>query len=138
MAHGWFIVKDFDNFINATRAIVFNTFGKDDDQSSDISGLDPIPAHELEEFDRVLSYNESVLIAKEILRKQKHKLSQKERYLVSEEQYSELINALNHRMLGNILNGLVNKGLVETSFDEEANDFVFWVKNDKTENPETD
>ena len=39
-----------------------------------------------------------------------------------------------------ILNGLVNKGLVETAYDSESNDFIFWVKDDnkKEEKPETD
>jgi hypothetical protein len=43
-------------------------------------------------------------------------------------------------MVSNIISGLVQKGLVETAFDEEANDFVFWVKNDQEEKekPETD
>jgi hypothetical protein len=33
-------------------------------------------------------------------------------------------------MISNLLNTLVNKGLVETAFDEKSNDFVFWVKNE--------
>ena len=49
-------------------------------------------------------------------------------------------------MVSNILNQLVQKGLVESAFDTESNDFIFWVKdNDKlfkneteTDLPETD
>jgi hypothetical protein len=42
-------------------------------------------------------------------------------------------------MVSNILNSLVNKGLVETAYDAEANDFIFWVSDEnKKENPETD
>jgi hypothetical protein len=41
-------------------------------------------------------------------------------------------------MVSNIISGLVQKGLVETAFDEEANDFVFWVKKNEEEKPETD
>ena len=33
-------------------------------------------------------------------------------------------------MTANILNNLVSKGYVDTAFDEEENDFVFWVKED--------
>jgi len=47
-------------------------------------------------------------------------------------------------MVSNILQGLVQRGIVETAFDDESNDFVFWVKNneenteEKNEKPETD
>jgi hypothetical protein len=34
-------------------------------------------------------------------------------------------------MTSNLLNGLVNRGLVETAYDDEAEDFVFWVKENK-------
>ena len=32
------------------------------------------------------------------------------------------------RMVSNIIQSLVKKGLVETAFDNEKNDFIFWVK----------
>ena len=43
-------------------------------------------------------------------------------------------------MISNMLNTLVNKGLLETAYDNESNDFIFWVKNNETsqEKPETD
>ena len=45
-------------------------------------------------------------------------------------------------MVSNIVKGLVSRGLVESAFDSEKNDFVFWVRTDyddrKRENPETD
>lgn len=137
----WFIIKDFEAFINATRAMVFNNFGQKQSGAWEDLNLDPVKASDQEELEQILSYSESTLIAKEILKKQKHKSNKnKIRYLVSESNYLELIDALNNRMVGNILNNLVNKGLVETSFDEEANDFIFWVKDEtnKTDNPETD
>ena len=40
-------------------------------------------------------------------------------------------------MISNILSGLVNKGLVDTAYDSQSNDFVFWVKEDDTKKPET-
>lgn len=140
MKEDWFVIKDFDTFINATRAMVFNNFGQKQNGTWEDLNLNPVDDSDIEEFDQVLSYNESALIAKEILRKQFNKINRKkQRYLVSESQYLDLIDALNNRMVGNILNNLVNKGLVETSFDEETNDFVFWVKDDETKNnPETD
>lgn len=134
----WYIIKDYESFIDSTRALVFNSFGKQQEKISDDIELDVDP-DEQEELDRVLSYNEASLIAQEFLKKQTHKKTQKVRYLVSDSSYRLLIDAFNHRMIGNLLNSLVNKGLVESSFDEKANDFIFWVKDDETkENRKTD
>ena len=61
---------------------------------------------------------------------------------MKESDYDDLLIQLNKRMVSNIVRGLVNKGFVESAFDDEKNDFIFWVKdkydefnNDK---PETD
>lgn len=137
----WFIVNDLDGFVNKTRALVFNSFGKTDDQNlSDVS-LDISSESELQEINTILSYAESIIIAKNILRRQTNKKTNLERYLVSTELYCTYIASLNERMIGNILNKLVNKGLIESGFDNESNDFVFWIKeeNEKDNNkPETD
>lgn len=130
----WYIIKDFESFVDSTRALVFNSFGKQKNESLEDAELSVLP-EEQDELDRILSHNEASLIAKDILKKQTHKITKETRYLVSDISYMEFVNALNHRMVGNILNSLVNKGLVESSFDEQANDFVFWIKEEK---PETD
>jgi len=44
--------------------------------------------------------------------------------------FLSIIESLNDRMVSNLLNSLVNRGLVETAYDAEENDFVFWVKDD--------
>jgi hypothetical protein len=43
-------------------------------------------------------------------------------------------------MISNILSKLVSEGLLDSAFDTEKNDFIFWVKenNGKEEKPETD
>jgi hypothetical protein len=45
-------------------------------------------------------------------------------------------------MVSNILNTLVNKGVLDSAFDTDQNDFIFWVKEDennkKDQKPETD
>jgi hypothetical protein len=79
------------------------------------------------ELDLILSFDESEIIVKNYSKKQKNKKTSKIRYLISDELYIEIIEALHSRMISNILNNLVNKGLVETAFDEEKNDFVFWI-----------
>ena len=137
----WYIVSDLDAFIEKTRAIVFNSFGKKTDQKFSEEEIYIVNDKDKEELDKILSYEESLLIAKDLLRKQTHKTNQSTRYLVSDKIYYEFVSCLNERMIGNILNNLVNKGLVEAAFDSEANDFVFWCKdteNEKDQKPETD
>jgi len=43
---------------------------------------------------------------------------------------------MNGRLVSNMLTSLVSKGLIESAYDEQINDFVFWIKDN--ESPETD
>lgn len=127
----WFVVKDLDEFINSTRALVFNNFGKqktEDEIDLLAFNIDP---NDLKEIDKILSFDESKNIVEPLLKKKRKK------YILNESIYLEIITSLNDRMVSNILNGLVNRGLVETAYDAEANDFVFWMS-DHNEKPETD
>jgi hypothetical protein len=134
----WFVIKDLDDFINATRALVFNNFGKSQntDEETDVFAFNIHP-DDITEIDSVLSFDESKIIVDGFLRKQQHKYNNTIRLLINDNIYYEVVSALNDRMVSNILNNLVSKGLVDTAFDSEANDFVFWIKNNE-ELPETD
>lgn len=128
-----FIVKDIEYFVNYSRVLLFNLFGKDknseiDDINKDISDLSE---EEKKELDTILSYDESLVIVKSIAKKQKHNKTKKSRYIITDDLFLQIIEALNDRMTSNLLNGLVNRGLVETAYDDEAEDFVFWVKENK-------
>jgi hypothetical protein len=75
MNEEWFIVKDIDGLINSSRALVFNSFGKDnenDDEDSDTLDYH-ISDKDKEEFDRVLSFEESKTIIMNMLKKQQNK-----------------------------------------------------------------
>lgn len=140
MKEYYLIISDFDEFINASRRLVFKYFGeKQIDESDLFTELNEI---DQEELDSNLSYDESAIIAKGILIKQKHKVSGDTRYLVNDEKYMLILEELNTRLVSNLLNSLVNKGLVESAYDDESNDFVFWIKNDnkdkQKEKPEAD
>jgi hypothetical protein len=54
-------------------------------------------------------------------------------YKIKEDDYDDFLVQLNRRMVSNIVKDLVSKGLVESAFDNEKNDFVFWVKGDEDE-----
>jgi len=142
----WFIIKDLSNFTDKVRNIVYNNFGDWNNQSSDIL-VDVIREEDKEELDKVLSYQESLIIIKSLVKKQTNKKTKKYRYVLDDSTFVKIIENLNSRIVSNILNSLVQKGLVESAFDENANDFIFWIKEETNENkknkknlerPETD
>jgi predicted transcriptional regulator len=137
----WFIISDLEDFTDRARSIVYNNFGQWSDNLNKPVSIDDVVPDELEELNKVLSHQESLLIIKENIKKEKHKITKKIRYVLNDTIFTTIIYKLNNRMVSNILNNLVQKGLVESAFDEESNDFIFWVKNTNEENlekPETD
>ena len=131
MESEWYIIKDIEKFIDTTRILVFNNFaqdGKDDINFSLDTKIDST-----EELDQVLSYNESASIIDGLIKKEINKKSKKIRYLLSDNLFLDIVESLNSRMVSNILSGLVSKGLVETAFDDNANDFIFWIKDENKE-----
>lgn len=145
----WFIVKNLEEFINSSRRLVFQSFGKNITQENKntiddmLDNITNMSTDDELEMNTVLSYDESLAIVNPLLKKQINKKTKENRYLISESLYLDIINALNDRMVSNILNSLVNKGLIETAYDTESNDFVFWCaktldKNDNKEKPEAD
>ncbi len=141
MNNEWFVVKDLEELINSTRALVFNNFGKSADSSDVVDDIlvTTISKKDQEELNNILSYDESLIIVKGLLKTQYNKKSNKTRHIMTEKIFLEIIESLNDRMTSNILNGLVNKGIVETAYDDETNDFVFWIKDEnKKEKRKTD
>jgi hypothetical protein len=134
----WFIIKDLEGFIEATRALVFNSFGQEKDNKDKDNFIISVTDKDKEELNSILSYDESITIAIDFLKKEKNKTTSKIRYLVNDDAYMKIIYALNDRMTSNILNGLVNKGIVETAYDDESNDFIFWIKDNDNQKPKTD
>lgn len=128
----WFIVQDLDGLINSSRILVFNNFGKNKSDTDLLSTT--IDETEQDELDKLLSFEESAVIVKDLLKKQTNKTKKKIRYLLNDAIFLEIISSLNDRMVSNILGGLVKKGLVETAYDSESNDFVFWIKKDESDN----
>lgn len=136
----WFVIPDIFSFTDKARMIVFQNFGDWDSAKTDIDILiDEMADSDREELERVLSYDESLIIIKEHIKKEKNKNTHETRYVLNDKIFMDIINNLNDRMVSNILSGLVQKGLVESAFDSESNDFVFWIKEDvQKEKPETD
>jgi len=135
----WFIVDDVNKFVESTRVLVFNSFGKTNEtELDDLSFLlADLPNNEVDELNSSLSQEECMIISKEFIRQEYNKKTKDSRHIISNKKYMEMIESFNSRMISNMLNHLVNKGLLETAYDVDSNDFVFWIKEEK-ENRETD
>ena len=137
----WFVINDISEFTDKARTIVYNNFGLWDSNDQIDIMIDDVAENEKEDFDKILSHQESLSIIKERAKKQKSKKSKNIRYILNDQIFAAIIEALNDRMISNILNSLVKKGLIESAFDNESNDFIFWIKEDdnkEKEKPETD
>jgi DNA-binding HxlR family transcriptional regulator len=139
-SYEWYIISNLKEFTDKARSIVYKNFGQWSDNTNKPVSIDDVEPDELEEFNRVLSHQESLLIVKQFVKKEKNKKTKKIRYILDDQIFEKIIHDLNNRMVSNILNNLVQKGLVESAFDDKVNDFVFWVKEDEKnlEKPETD
>jgi DNA-binding HxlR family transcriptional regulator len=136
MSEKWYVVPDLEKFTYKARAIVYNNFGVWQNKDNLDIMIDDVIENDKEELDKVLSHKEALLIIKELVKKQKNRKTNQIRYTINDSIFADIIYRLNDRMVSNIVSGLVQKGLIETAFDDEANDFVFWIKEE--EKPETD
>lgn len=133
----WYLVPNVEDFVETVRKLVFNSLGREEEKEDDQDSLLEISSKDQKEFDKVLTQTESMVIAKDLLRKQINKKTQEERYMVTDEIIFQIIESLNDRMVSNILNSLVNKGVIESAYDTESNDFIFWVKDNEEQNNKT-
>ena len=138
----WYVISDLSDFTDKARSIVYNNYGSWDNESDVEDLMDDVSENEQEDFDKMLSHQECLVIVKENLKRERNKKTKKIRYILNDEIFVEIITKLNDRLTSNIMSSLVQKGLVESAFDDEENDFVFWVKNNEDKNeaekPETD
>lgn len=139
----WFLISNFEEFVDHSRSLVFNLFGQVNEIADDslTSSLSTMTKEEMEEMDTTLSHEEASVIIKNHARKQINKKSQEIRYSLTDKILEKIIEDLNGRMISNILNALVNKGVLDSGYDSEKNDFIFWVKedaNNKEQTPKTD
>ena len=139
----WFFINDFDDFVDHSRSLVFKFFGEVNKVADDsmTASLYEMSKQETEEMDQTLTHDESAIIIKNHARKQVNKKTQEVRYCLTDKLLQSIIEDMNNRMISNILNSLVNKGVLDSAYDSDQNDFIFWVKDDdgkQNQKPETD
>jgi Mg/Co/Ni transporter MgtE len=133
-----YIIDNIEEFTNSARKLVFNGFNKSmgDDPDEFTKLITDITPEDLEEMNQILTQQESLIIVKNLAKEQKHKITNESRYLIDEKIFSQIIEEMNGRLVSNMLSSLASKGMIESAYDNDINDFVFWIKDN--ESPETD
>ena len=121
-----FLIEDFNQFVSAARVLVFKIFAESSSQT--ITQLDTVISEvDLKEINQILPLEDCLLITKQHAKTKKNKKTKKVEYYLNNKILFEIIKSFNTRMVSNILNKLSNDGAIESAFDEEKNDFIFWI-----------
>jgi hypothetical protein len=140
----WFFINDFDDFVDHSRSLVFKFFGEVNKVADDsmTESLYKMTKKETEEMNQTLTHDEAAVIIKNYAKQQINRKTKKIRYCLTDKILQLIIEDLNSRMVSNILTKLVSDGVLDSAFDTEKNDFIFWVKEeeeyDQKYKPETD
>jgi len=132
----WLEIVNLDKLVDFSRKVIFYNFDESNDDLNDQDFMDKIEKiehTECEELEKLLPKDEVKAIFSDLTFKKKNKNTKKISLFIKQSDYDELLSQLNQRMVSNIVKGLVSKGVVETAFDSEKNDFVFWIKKDNEE-----
>lgn len=115
-------------FLDASRVWLYTMFGGlNPSESMEIKYVD-LEVEEKQEIDKVLNIKEVINIAQEYI-----KFNERDGiWLITEDRYEQLLIELNARMTSNLLASMVSSGILESAYDSEINDFVFW-RNDTDE-----
>ena len=118
----WYEITDLKLFVESSRVLVYSLFGSVSDDSYKVY-IDELNIEEQEEIDTLLTYSECMDMIKPVLKES----SADNEYKISSDEYLDFVESINLRLISNILKSLVNKGLLETGFDDSINDFIFWI-----------
>ena len=126
-------IQDLDMLVDWSRKLVYCAFGaKEDQQDIEVAMMEAESLEEdkesTEELNQVLPLNESIALIKSYLVKKKRKSNQEIVFFISDDDYHVFLEDLNRRLVSNLIRSLVNKGVLDSAFDDERNDFIFWVK----------
>jgi hypothetical protein len=128
-------IVDLEKFVESTRTLIYHQFGNTEGLPKNIDNLiQRLTEEEVDEMNRCLTQSESLNILQKFVKKQKNKYTKETRVSITDDNYMLYIEELNSRMISNMLAKLASEGLLETAFDEEINDFVFWAKDNNEKN----
>lgn len=119
----WYYVENIEAFLDQIRNVSYDKFLEVNKTVNDefTSKISKSP----EDIDSIISKSEVENITMPLLKKKNGN------YKISDKILQTIIEKLNSRMISNSLNKLVSEGIVESAFDSELNDFVFWIKDNE-------
>lgn len=124
----WLEISNIKKFTNYIRTMVFVGFVEDNPTEDITKCFQELSAKEKKELDDVLGIKECLVIVKSLSKRARNKKTKEIKYLLNNAGLNKIIEEINQRLVSNIIQVLVSKGVLETAFDAEKNDFVFWVK----------
>lgn len=124
----WLEISNLRKFTNYIRTMVFVGFIEDNPDEDITKCFEELSKKEKKELDEVLGIKECLIIVKNLAKKARNKKTNEIKYLLNNIRLNKIIEEINQRLVSNIIQALVSKGVLETAFDVEKNDFVFWVK----------
>lgn len=122
--NNWYSIPNIDNFIKKIRKFSFDKFIEINNSNDE----NIIKLNAKNDVDSLITIEETKNIIMPMIKtnKQGHKISEKKIY--------KIVERLNSRMISNSLSSMVSDGILESAFDSELNDFVFWEKNNDNAN----
>ena len=139
----WLEIDDLDKFTNYLRTMVYVNFNgsvlkyideEDTEEEPDLSldcDINDLTDDEREELNNLLALSECLTIVKDTAKRLRHKKTKEKVYLISIDGVGDVIENIQRRFISNMISILVKKGYLDSAFDEDRNDFIFWTKNFK-------
>ena len=118
-----YVIKDLDQFAVYIRKISLHKFSETNKVADDEFSSSFLKEKENINDDEIISIKEVENIIFSLARE-----NNEEELLLNNKILHNIIEAINERIVTNLLNILANKDIVESAFDEKINDFVFWIK----------
>lgn len=118
-----YVIKDLDQFAVYIRKISLHKFSETNKVVDDEFSSSFLKEKENINDDEIISIKEVENIIFSLARE-----NNEEELLLNDKILHNIIEAINERIVTNLLNILANKDIVESAFDEKVNDFVFWIK----------
>ncbi|MAR20686.1 MAG: hypothetical protein CMD25_01285 [Flavobacteriales bacterium] len=124
----WLEVSNSQKLIDFSRKLVYYNFDDETELMDDVTFLNKIDNIQNDydpEMDVLLPFEECELIFTSFTFMDNNLL------YITDDDYDTFLMQMNRRMISNIVQGLVKKGVLHTAFDNEKNDFIFWVKTEE-------
>jgi molecular chaperone DnaK (HSP70) len=126
MKQEWYEIIDLFGFTSSLREMIIEDFYSEEEKfkKNKFGGLFK---EQKEQIEKRLSLQEAENIVSSFVKTKKDNLGN-QFYTISKKSLAKALKDLNTRITSNILKDLVSKGVIDTAYDNEKNDFIFWIK----------